>query len=137
MLASCGGSPKSPAPPATACPPNIAAAVATAYPDAPQKGCKAEHEDGKDIYEVVVIRTGGSEAEVELSPDGTILQTEEVISVVALPGTVATAFATRYPGQRPTRVEKIGIPNQPPRYEIAFGTKEATFSEAGELIEEE
>lgn len=139
LLTACGSPAKAPSTAASGgrCPPAVTTAVATAYPGQAQDACKAEHEKGKDIFEVAVTNGDGGKIEIDVSPDGTILQTEEVISTVALPAAVAKAFAAKYPGDQATRVEKIGIPNKPAMYELTFGDKEATFSDAGEFVEEE
>jgi hypothetical protein len=134
LVAACGGHKHSPTTAAAGgCPPNISAAVAKQYPDAKQTSCESEHEDGKDIFEVK-LSTG---AEIELSPDGTITAMEEVVPTSALPDAVTKAFATKYPGAQAEKAEKISHPGKSASFEIKFAGKEATFSEAGELVEEE
>jgi hypothetical protein len=137
LLAACGG--KHPAP-ATAsagggCPPAVPAAVTKAYPDAKQSACEGEHEDGMEIFEVKITKADGSTAELELSANGTILATEEVVA--AMPDPVAKAFAAKYPGAEPRKIERITSPGKPVVFEIAFAGKEATFSETGDFVEEE
>jgi hypothetical protein len=102
-----------------------------------QKACKAEHENGGDIYEATIVMLDGSTRDVELSPDGAILAVEEVIPVTALPAAVADAFTARYPEAQPERVERVTPRGRPPTYEIAWGDHEATFSEAGAFIDDE
>lgn len=136
LAAACGGhahtsSPSAaPSAAATACPPAVTDAVARARPNEPVKSCKAEHEDGKDIFEARV----GS-VELELSADGTLLQTEEVVT--AMPDAVAAAFAAKYPGAKAKRIERVTSAGKPARFEIAFAGNEATFDESGAFIEEE
>ena len=143
LLAACGGSHPAPATASSgaACPPAVPAAVTKAYPDAAQDSCKAEHEDGKDIFEVKLTKKDGGKAELDVSPEGTILQVEEVVPTASLPEPVAKAFAAKFPGAQPARVERQTSPGKPPTFEIAFsaGTvgKEVTFSESGDLVEEE
>jgi hypothetical protein len=139
LLAACGGSPRPPATVASAggCPPSIGAAVAKAYPDATQKACEAEHEDGKDIYEAKIVKADGSTAELELAMDGAILAIEEVVPASALPKAVADAFAAKYPGAQAERVERVTPTGKAPTFEIAFAGNEASFSEAGAFLEEE
>ena len=145
FAAACGGSHPSPTTAAAGagagCPPAVPAAVTQAYPDATQQGCKAEHEDGKDIFEVKLTKADGTRAELDVSPDGTILQTEEVVPATGMPDAVASAFAAKYPGAQASRVERVTVPGKPVTFEIAFvvgdARKEATFSETGDLVEEE
>ncbi|MEO7096600.1 MAG: PepSY-like domain-containing protein [Polyangiales bacterium] len=139
FLAACGGSPKAPATAASggSCPPAVTAAVTKAYPDATQKACEGEHEDGMDIFEVKLVMKDGSSAEVELSADGSILAMEEVVPASALPKAVADAFAAKYPGATAERVERITPTGKSVMFEIAFAGKEASFSDTGAFIEEE
>ncbi len=117
------------------CPPAVPAAVTKTYPGATQSACATEHEDGMDIFEIKIKKIDGSSAEVELSADGTILATEEVVP--AMPDAVAKAFAAKYPGAEARRVERITKPGKPMQFEIKFAGKEATFSETGDFVEEE
>ncbi len=137
LLAACGGKhpAHSTAEAGGACPPAVPAAVTKAYPGAAQSACESEHEDGMDNFEIKVKKTDGSAAEIELSADGTILATEEVVPT--MPDAVAKAFAAKYPGAEAKRVERITRPGKPAVFEIKFANKEATFSETGDFIEEE
>ncbi|MBL0220798.1 MAG: PepSY-like domain-containing protein [Myxococcales bacterium] len=139
ILGACGGKPTAqvPAHSAGGCPPAVAAAVTKAFPDATQRGCEGEHEDGMEIYEVKLAKADGGTAEVEVSPDGTIVQVEKVIATAMLPEPVATAFAAKYPGVTATRVERVTRPAKGASFEIKFAGKEATFSETGAFVEEE
>lgn len=138
LLAACGGSPKTPATAASGgCPPAVTAAVTKAHPDATQTGCESEHEDGKDIFEVKIAMTDGTKAELEVSPDGSILAMEEVVPTSALPKAVADAFAAKYPGATAERVERITPTGKAVMFEIKFSGKEAAFSDSGAFIEEE
>ena len=140
ILGACGGKPAA-HPPAHAaaggCPPAIAAAVTKAFPDGTQRSCEGEHEDGMDIFEVKLAKADGGTAEIEVSPEGTILQVEEVIAAATLPDPVAKAFAAKYPGVTATRVERVTRPEKGTSFEIKFPGKEATFSDAGAFVEEE
>jgi len=137
LLAACGGHPKAPATTASTCPPSVSAAVTRAYPTSAQQGCKAEHEDGKDIFEVKIKNADGAIVELDVAPDGTILQAEEVVPAASLPEAVAKAFAAKYPGAQPARVERVTVTGKPAMFEIAFSGKAATFSETGDFVEEE
>lgn len=130
--------PREPAPMTTGgCPEVVIGSVARAYPGSTARRCKAEHEDGKDLFEVALSRVDGTTAEVEVTPSGAIVALEEVVPATALPEAVGRAFAVRYPDARPSRVERITPTGQRPWFEITFGGKEASFSETGEFREEE
>jgi hypothetical protein len=123
-----------------ACPAAVTTGVHKAFPTATLGACKAEHEHGKDIFEVKLTLAGGGKAEVDVAPDGSILQVEEQIAVDALPDAVKKAFATKYPKAKASGAEKQTA-GKDVRYEIAFqtdkGRKEATFAADGAFVEEE
>jgi hypothetical protein len=125
---------------APACPAAVSAGVLKAFPRAAIASCKAERDHDKDFFEVVLTRTGGARIEVDVAPDGAILQIEETVAVDALPDRVKKAFAAKYPRARPTAVSKQTA-GKDVRYEIAFqtdkGRKEATFAADGKFVEEE
>jgi uncharacterized membrane protein YkoI len=126
--------------PASPCPAAVTAGVMKAFPKATIGACKAEHEKGKDFFEVKLTKANGDKVEADVGADGTIMQIEEVIAVDALPAAVKKAFAAKYPKAKATAAEKQTAGNDV-RYEIAFqgdkGKKEATFSADGSFIEEE
>jgi hypothetical protein len=132
--------PSKPAP-ATACPQAVTSAIAKAFPKSTISKCKAEHEDGRDQFEVKVAKADGAKAEVDVSPDGKILQIEEKILVDKVPAAVTKAFATKYPKAKIDSAEKQTPTEGKPSYELAFATdrgrKEATFTEDGTFVEEE
>src|SRR5262249_26521050 len=88
------------------CPTAVSGAVGKAFPRATITSCKAEHEHGKDSYEVKVTKASGEKIEVDVAPDGAILQVEESIALDAVPDAVKKAFAARYPKARPTGADK-------------------------------
>lgn len=123
------------------CPAAVTTAVKKAFPKATLGACKAEHEHGKDRFEVKLTKSSGEKVEVDVAPDGTVLQVEEKIAVDALPAAVKKAFAAKYPKATPTRAEKQTPATGKPSYELAFQVdgkrKEATFAEDGAFVEEE
>lgn len=143
---------REPAPPATATHGSASTAASTDCPDAIKQSiaksfaggtitkCKAEHEDGHDQYEVKVDQAG-QRLEVDVAPDGTVLQTESSIGLDGVPPTVMSAFGAKYPGAKPNGAEKQVRSGKGTYYEIAFGVgsggKEATFAEDGTFVEEE
>ncbi len=79
LLSACGSKSNTsttPADPMAACPANIPTAVATAFPGSTQKSCESEMEGGKQQYEVEIAKADGTESEVHLAPDGTIIKEE-------------------------------------------------------------
>src|SRR5438105_2253686 len=123
LVAACGGKAKSNSgsqatPAATSCPASVTATVARTYPESKLGDCHSEHEDGKDIYEVALTMPDGAPVEVELSTAGVITQTEQVVA--AMPDAVAKAFAAKYPGETPSRVERITRPGKGDTFEMKF-----------------
>lgn len=121
---------------APSCPTAVTDAIAKAFPKAKVDGCKAEKEHGHDQFEVRVTKADAKKAEVDVSPDGKILQVEEKIAPAELPDAVKKAFATKYPKAKAERAEKQTAGAET-SYEIAFGGKEATFKADGSFVEEE
>jgi hypothetical protein len=123
-----------------ACPGPVTAAIRKTFPNATVRACRPEHEDGKDLFEIKLSKPSGEKLEVDVAPDGTILQVEEKIAVDALPDVVSKAFAAKYPKARAAGAEKQTA-GKDVRYEIAFqtdkGRREATFSADGRFLEEE
>lgn len=127
---------------APACPAAVSAAMTHAFPKATINACKAEREDGHDQFEVRLTLADGTALEVDVTPAGVVLQTEQVVPVNQVPALVAKAFAAKYPAAKATRAEKQtrGAKGDV-FFELAFqvaGKKlEATFASDGRFIEEE
>jgi hypothetical protein len=123
------------------CPKPVTDAVAKAYPKSTVTACKAEKEHGRDQFETKVTKADGGQIELDVSPDGKILQVEEVVALDKVPGVVMKAFAAKYPKAKPTRAEKQTNDKQAVSYEIGFevdGAKHAaSFDSAGKFVEEE
>ena len=123
------------------CPAAVTAAIAKAFPKSTVNKCKAEREHGHDQFEVKITKDGGGAAEVDVAPDGKILQVEEKIALDQVPVAVAKAFAARYPKAKLESAEKQTPATGARSYELAFtgdkGRKEATFTEDGKFVEEE
>ena len=125
----------------TSCPAAVKNAIDKAFPKATIATCKAEKEHGHDQFEVKIAKADGNKAEVDVSPDGKILQVEEKIALDKVPAAVMKAFAAKYPKAKADAAEKQTPATGAPTYELAFATdkgrKEATFSEDGKFVEEE
>ncbi len=126
---------------AAACPPAVTDTIAKTFPKSKIRKCKAEHEHGRDQFEVKLIKGDGAKAEVDVAPDGKILQIEEKVSVDKLPSPVVKAFSAKYPKAKVDAAEKQTPAEGAASYELAFATgsgrKEATFTEDGTFVEEE
>ena len=118
------------------CPQPVTAAIAKAFPKSKIDSCKPEHEHGRDQLEVKLVRADGVKLEVDVAPDGTILQIEEKIAIDKVPAAVTKAFAAKYPKAKIDAAEKQ-TRGKDVFYELAFGKKEATFAEDGRFIAEE
>jgi hypothetical protein len=87
------------------CPSAVTAAVHKAHADAAVTSCKQEHEKGKSEFEVKLATAGGQTMELDVSPDGTILLTEEPVALSAVPAEVMNALGSKYAGAKPTRAD--------------------------------
>jgi hypothetical protein len=123
------------------CPAAVKTAINKAFAKSSITSCKAEKEHGHDQFEVRVTKADGAKAEVDVEPDGKIIQVEEKIAVDKVPAAVMKAFAAKYAKAKVDRAEKQTPSEGKPSYELAFasgsGRKEATFSEDGTFVEEE
>ena len=123
------------------CPSSVKSAAVKAHPDAKVVACKMEKEKGNVQYEVKLAGKGGKKLELDISPDGQILLTEEVVPLDTLPAAVLQGFQAKHPGAKPQRAEKQTVADGKISYEIAFqsGTarKEDTFAADGTFVEEE
>lgn len=126
---------------AKTCPAAVTKATDKAFPKSTIAKCKAEKEHGQDQFEVKLTKADGSMAEVDVAPDGKILQVEEKIAVDKVPAAVMKAFAAKYPKAKVGAAEKQTPASGTPSYELAFATdtgrKEVTFTESGTFVEEE
>jgi hypothetical protein len=130
-----------PAAASTTCPDPVKAAVEKVFPKSKLLACKAEKEHGRDQFEAKITKADGGQAELDVTPDGKVLQIEEAIAVDQVPAVVRDAFAKRYKGAKIERAERQQPTGGKTSYELAFATdkgrKEATFSEDGTFVEEE
>jgi hypothetical protein len=124
-----------------ACPAAVKDAVAKAHAGSKIKACKQEKTGDKVQYEVKLKSADGKKIEVDVSPDGAILLTEEEVAASSVPPAVSSAFAARYPKTKATAAEKQTKPDGKIDYEFAFKVKgkkkEATFDEVGAFVSEE
>ena len=104
--------------------------------------CKEEKAKGKVQYEVKLETKEASKLELDISPEGAVLQTEEPAALDLVPKAVTAAFAAKYPKMKATRAAKQTKADGAITYELAFRDAqgkghEATFKDDGTFVEEE
>lgn len=131
----------SPALAQAACPGPVTDAVAKAYPGGKTRSCRKEKENGQTQYEVKLTGSDGKALELDVSPEGKILLTEETVAVDTVPKAVQDGFHAKYAGKTFTRAEKQTTASGEVTWELAFsdGAKrhESTFKDDGSFVEEE
>jgi hypothetical protein len=123
------------------CPLPVKEAAQKAYPDSKVTSCKEENEHGKKQYEVKLTTKESKNLELDISPEVSLIQTEERVDLASVPAAVTSAFAARYPSTKATKAEKQTKADGSITYELGFQAKgkkhEATFGEDGSFKEEE
>jgi len=89
-------------------PEQVASALKAAFPGAVAVDVEQEDEDGFRLYEVSLLQAG-REMEVEISPDGVIVEIETETSIAALPQAVLAAIQAAAGEGRVTSVERTEI----------------------------
>ncbi len=121
------------------CPTAVTDAALKAFPGAQLVSCKPETEHGKSQFEVKVDTSRSKRIELDISPDGALLLTEEQVALGEVPSAVLAAFSAKYPLAKAERAEKQTKGDGTVSYEIAFLHKgkrhEATFASDGAFIE--
>ena len=82
-----------------------------------------EVEDGKTIYELVGKDAKGREVEVEVTPQGKVIEVETHIPMSEVPATVTDAFKAKYPGQKVTDTEAVSKDGKVVAYDFATKLK--------------
>src|SRR5579859_1637214 len=113
------------------CPAPVSDAVAKAYPGGKTRSCRKEREKGQTQYEVKLSGADGKTLELDVSPEGKILLTEETVGPDLVPKAVQDAFRAKYPGKPFTRAEKQTAASGEVTWELAFSDgakrREVTF----------
>ena len=126
---------------AAKCPASVKETALKSYPDAKVASCKEEKERGNKQYEVKLTTKDSKKLELDISPEGSLIQTEEHMDMASVPAAVTAAFQAKYPGTKATKAEKQTKADGTSAYELGFKAKgkkhEATFSEDGTFKEEE
>lgn len=125
----------------TSCPSEVLATADKAYPGVKISSCKLEKEDGKMQYEIRFNTKRLNKTELDISPEGTLIQTEVQIGVRMVPKVVLKGFSEKYPTMKVNRALKQTKEQGGVQYELAFKDKitkhEATFNEDGTFVDEE
>ena len=122
----------------TACPSEVLATAEKAYPGVKISSCKLEKEAGKIQYEIKFNTRQLKKTELDISPEGTLIQTEVEIGVRLIPKAVLKGFSEKYPTMTVNRALKQTKEQGGVNYELAFKDKitkhEATFMEDGTFV---
>jgi hypothetical protein len=118
--------------------------VARKYPGAKQLRYERETEEGKTIYEIQVL-AGGHKIDVDVTPDGRIVEEEEEIDFAAAPEAVKKSLVAspKYGKWSVKRAEKITHADRPttPDYELLVARgkdlAELVFAADGKLLKTE
>jgi hypothetical protein len=118
-------------------------AVKKKYPKAKMTHFEHETEDGQSVFEVGLEGPGGK-TEVELSPDGRILEESVVIQLRDLPTEVRKGLAgSKYDKSTIRHIERIVVleKNDAPNYEVLVaddrGVTEVVIDKSGVITKEE
>lgn len=118
----------------------VTAAVKAKFPDAELKSAEKEEADGKTIYEVS-LKSKGSDYDVSLTPEGTIIEIEKVIAAKDLPAAVVKGLDQKYPKATIKLAEEITKDGKM-NYEVVIETAdkkklEVVLDPAGKILKEE
>jgi hypothetical protein len=123
------------------CPSKVSDAAIKAHPGAKVSACKQEKEHGSVQYEVKLTLADQGKLELDVTPEGAILQTEEVVKLDAVPKEAVAGFNAKYRGAKPSKVERQTKADGSQSFEFAFadakGKHESTFKADGTFVEEE
>ena len=123
----------------SACPILVTSAAGKVYPEAKLSSCLEEKDHGKSQFEVKLRTKDARKIEMDMDSSGSILLTEEIVSVDSVSVEAKAAFAAKYSNEKINGVERQTKPDGSVTYELAFKQKgkrhEATFRKNGEFVE--
>jgi len=101
----------------------------------------SETEDGKKTFEAK-ITLNGQTREIEVTPDGTLIETSQKITLAEVPDAVRSAFEAKAGGGEIEKVEKITAADHSVTYEAEVEMArdeeiEVTVSADGKIVSEE
>ena len=82
------------------------------------KGFALDHENGGTQYEVEMMLNGHSK-DIEIAPDGTLLEVEEQVAIDSLPAEVQSSLGAKAAGAKITKVESLKKKDRLVAYEAA------------------
>ncbi|CAI8942384.1 conserved protein of unknown function [Methylocaldum szegediense] len=88
-------------------PPAVRATADRALPGVQWKTAKTETENGQQIYEMKGRDSADRAVEVEVTPDGTLVEAETEVPLEEVPVTVREALKSRLPNFKPEAVESV------------------------------
>ena len=123
------------------CPEAVKAAALAGRAGASIASCKAETEKGKTQYEVKVALPDRKTLEIDVTPDGKVLKTEEKIAVAEVPAAALRGLFAKYKDAKVEAAERQVLADGSVQFEVRFragkAAKEATLDAQGKLLEEE
>jgi uncharacterized membrane protein YkoI len=123
----------------TDCPARITSAVKKAYPNAKVLSCTAEQDEGTIVYEVRIRAAGGKTIEMDVSPGGKILVTEEAVAVKTIPPAVLKALLAEFVDATITDADRLTYDDGEILYELTFAADgerhDMTVTEAGLVLD--
>jgi hypothetical protein len=121
------------------CPARVTSAVQHAYRNAKMLSCTAEQDEGTMVYEVRIRTTSGKTLEMDVSPDGKILATEEAVAVKSIPPAVLKALLATFLDATITDADRVTYDDGEILYELTFisagENHEMTVTEAGLVLD--
>lgn len=87
-------------------PPAVAATVDREAKGATIKGFATEREHGRTTYEAETVMNGRTR-DIEIAPDGRVVEIEEEVDMTSLPAKVQQALSAKAAGGRITKVESL------------------------------
>lgn len=117
-------------------PASVVSSFEKSYPTAVIKGIGKEKENGATYYEVESM-DGKTRRDLLYSPDGTLVEIEETISIAKIPQPVTKTFSEKFVGYSVVKAEKVTKGGEV-SYELTIkqgkGKKEVVFDSAGKVL---
>ena len=121
------------------CPASVLAGVQKSHKGAKTTECLHETDDGDSYYVVSIQTAAGKKLELDMSPDGKIIETVEYITAAEVPAAVTKGLEAKYPGAKITEVDRVTDQDGEVTFDIEFTaggkTQEVTLTTTGEVYE--
>jgi hypothetical protein len=120
------------------CPDAIKASVQRDYPDGKVSSCKERKTDGTFIYELKVKTADSRKLQVDVSPEGKLLQAQRKVDREEVPAAVRNAFQDKYPNCKIKSAQRQTHPDGAVSYQVDFWDNgkrhHAVFEENGAYL---